>query len=199
MVLHRLYLSSDQADKYPLGVDRTDSVVFDLTPGISLSGRESMYVRLESCSFPIIQPNVNPANNTFVLLLVGDELSVVTIPPAQYTSGEALSSAVNSTSQMIAAGSRRQYLDSDKRDHNRPQNTGYEQEFQYNDSIRHPGALRQRVQSAVAQLSLSLASPHSLDAHASGGGGGGGGQPAKRKREQLAQHTQVQTARQRTG
>ncbi|KAJ1635091.1 hypothetical protein T492DRAFT_836376 [Pavlovales sp. CCMP2436] len=92
MVLHRLYLSSDQADKYPLGVDRTDSVVFDLSPGISLSGREAMY------------PNVNPANNTFVLLLAGDELLDVTIPPAQYTSGEALSSVINSTSQMISSG-----------------------------------------------------------------------------------------------
>ncbi|KAJ1623864.1 hypothetical protein T492DRAFT_845180 [Pavlovales sp. CCMP2436] len=104
MVLHRLYLSSDQADKYIIDVDRTDSVVFDLSPGISLSGRESMYVRLESCSIPIVQPNVNPKNNKFVLLLAGDEMSAVTIPPSQYTSGEAIASAINSTSAMLTAG-----------------------------------------------------------------------------------------------
>ncbi|KAJ1638388.1 hypothetical protein T492DRAFT_225415 [Pavlovales sp. CCMP2436] len=59
--------------------------------------------------------------------------------------------------------------------------------------LNEPVALRQRVQSAVAQLSLSLASPHSLDGP-DASGGGGGGQPAKRKREQLAQQAQAQAA-----
>ncbi|KAJ1617546.1 hypothetical protein T492DRAFT_849169 [Pavlovales sp. CCMP2436] len=104
MVLHRLYLSSDHSDKFLISPDRTDSVVFNLDPALSLSANENMFVRLESASIPIVRFNCNPLNNTFVLLLAGDELSVVTIPVTNYTSGETFFDAINSTPQMISAG-----------------------------------------------------------------------------------------------
>ncbi|KAJ1622146.1 hypothetical protein T492DRAFT_846524 [Pavlovales sp. CCMP2436] len=63
-----------------------------------------MFVRLESASIPIVRSNCNSLNNVFTLLLAGDAQSHVTIPMANYTSGESLADAINATPQMISAG-----------------------------------------------------------------------------------------------
>ncbi|KAJ1631552.1 hypothetical protein T492DRAFT_1115128 [Pavlovales sp. CCMP2436] len=72
MVLHRLFLSSKQSDRYLIALDRTDALQFDLAPGISPNSKENMYVRVQSASIPIVQPNINSTNNKLVLFTSTD-------------------------------------------------------------------------------------------------------------------------------
>ncbi|KAJ1634781.1 hypothetical protein T492DRAFT_836562 [Pavlovales sp. CCMP2436] len=92
MVLHRLFLSSKQSDRYLIALDRTDALQFDLSPGISVKSGKDMYVRVESASIPIVRPNVNASNNNLVLFY------------GNYTSGVDLATAMNATITFQIAG-----------------------------------------------------------------------------------------------
>ncbi|KAJ1617199.1 hypothetical protein T492DRAFT_1134050 [Pavlovales sp. CCMP2436] len=81
------------------GIDRTDSIQFDLAPGISLKPSEYVYVRLESASIPIVQCNVNSSNNKLVLFYGASLTLTATIPVGNYTSGTDLAVAMNTISR----------------------------------------------------------------------------------------------------
>lgn len=101
MVLHRLHLSSDQADRYLMGPSRTDALEFNLEPSVSCSQGEIMLVRLESAAIPIGRYVVHSGNNVLkVSGNFGD--STVTLPAQVYADGAALVSALNSA--MATAG-----------------------------------------------------------------------------------------------
>lgn len=95
MVLHRLHLSSNQAERYPLGPSRTDLVEFNLEPAISCTNPgEVMMVRLESASIPVSQYVVNQNNNS--LSFSGDfGDTTITLPAQNYANADALVSALN--------------------------------------------------------------------------------------------------------
>ncbi|KAJ1639111.1 hypothetical protein T492DRAFT_833140 [Pavlovales sp. CCMP2436] len=56
-----------------------------------------MYVRVQSASIPIVQPNVNATNNKLVLFYGASLTLTATIPIGNYTSGTDLVTAMNAT------------------------------------------------------------------------------------------------------
>lgn len=101
MVLHRLHLSSKQAERYPLGPHRTDHVEFNLEPAISCAPGEIMLVRLESASIPVGRYVVHSGSNTLSFSgSFGD--ATITIPVQTYANGAAVVSALNTA--MTAGG-----------------------------------------------------------------------------------------------
>jgi hypothetical protein len=62
MGLHRLFLTSSHADRFPLGAGRTDMLEFDIHP-IAAEANEIMLARLESASIPMTRHTIHDANN----------------------------------------------------------------------------------------------------------------------------------------
>ncbi|KAJ1627117.1 hypothetical protein T492DRAFT_842608 [Pavlovales sp. CCMP2436] len=63
-----------------------------------------MYVRVQSASIPIVQPNVNVSNNKLVLFYGASQTLTATIPIGNYTSGTDLATAMNATTTFGTAG-----------------------------------------------------------------------------------------------
>ncbi|KAJ1625120.1 hypothetical protein T492DRAFT_844221 [Pavlovales sp. CCMP2436] len=87
-----------------ISIDRTDSLQFDLAPGISLKAHENMFVRVQSASISIVQCNVNSTNNKLVLFYGASLTLTATIQIGNYTSGTDLATAMNATTGFGTSG-----------------------------------------------------------------------------------------------
>ncbi|KAG8468771.1 hypothetical protein KFE25_007289 [Diacronema lutheri] len=62
----RLFLTSAQADVLPLGPERNDRCIFDVSP-IHANSRQRIVCRLESASIPITRPSIHRGNRVLSL------------------------------------------------------------------------------------------------------------------------------------
>jgi hypothetical protein len=75
----RIFVSSIDADRFPLGINRTDDVAFDLHEPIAAKGSQQMYIQLENFSCPISRYNVRPGFNNIII-----NTTTYTIATGQY-------------------------------------------------------------------------------------------------------------------
>ena len=92
---HVLHLASNQADRFPLGRNRTDDVVFDISSSaMTVDQDETMLMYVESACIPVAGYPINSTNNViFFASISGDK--VITIPEGVYANGSALVAAIN--------------------------------------------------------------------------------------------------------
>jgi hypothetical protein len=101
---HVLHLSSNQADRYPLGKFRTDDIIFDITSGeLTAYPDQTMMMHVESASIPASCYPVTPSTNNFKFTDSNGVLADTSfnIPVGAYASGEALVAAMN---EAVTAG-----------------------------------------------------------------------------------------------
>ena len=102
---HVLNLSSNQADRYPLGRQRSDDVVFDISSSaLTVTHDQILSMCVESACIPVAGYPVNATTNTIYFSSIsGDQTA--TIPIGVYASGPALVAAMNTaTTAVIATG-----------------------------------------------------------------------------------------------
>lgn len=99
----RILLSSKEADRFLITINRTDSVSFDLNEPIVCKSNQRIYLSLETFSFANAAFNVPVGNNTLSFQVGSGAIQTITITQGQYTTPEDFRSAIQAALTAVSA------------------------------------------------------------------------------------------------